>query len=100
MRGVALLGPFLVAVAGLLPAAPALENGVARRPPLGYNSWYDLGGGDSLNEANLRATADAMVAKGLVAAGYTHLNLDDGFIKPKPKLAEGATDADGRLPDA
>ena len=26
-------------------------------------------------------------AKGLVAAGFTHLNLDDGFIKPKPKPA-------------
>jgi hypothetical protein len=69
-----------------------------------YVRWYDLGGGDSLNEVNLRATADAMVAKGLVAAGYTHLNLDDGFIKPKPKLPVGGEagllpDPGGRLPN-
>ena len=62
MRGLVL------ALALAVGAAHALENGVARRPPLGYNSWYDLGGGASLNEVNLRATADAMVAKGPSAA--------------------------------
>ena len=63
----------------------SLDNGMGRKPPMGYNSWYDLGGGANLNETALRATADAMAANGLLAAGYRWLNLDDGYIAPKPK---------------
>lgn len=48
-----------------------------------------------------------MVAKGLLAAGYVHLNLDDGFIAPKAKealLPDGTQsqllpDPGGRLPN-
>lgn len=41
--------------------------------------WYDLGMGPS--ETLVRATVDAMVSQGLVAAGYTYLNLDDGIVE-------------------
>jgi alpha-galactosidase len=90
------------------PSCSALDNGVARTPPMGYNSWYDLGGGSNLNETTLRATADAMVAKGLVAAGFTHLYLDGGFIAPTKKQLEQQLgelkrqllpDPGGRLPN-
>jgi alpha-galactosidase len=54
--------------------AHALNNGLARTPPMGYNSWFlDQSGSD----ASLRAAADAMVAKGFLAAGYNTLTIDD-----------------------
>lgn len=37
---------------------------------MGYNSWYDLMCSPYMNETTLERTADAMVAKGLVALGY------------------------------
>lgn len=41
---------------------------------------YDVEMGPS--EALVKATVDAMVKNGLVAAGYTYLNLDDGIVSP------------------
>lgn len=64
----------------LQTCANALDNGVARTPPMGYNTWYDVGG--DINESYIQTVAAAMQARGLVAAGYTYLNLDDGFIAP------------------
>ena len=58
----------------------ALDKRVARTPPMGYNTWYDVGGG--INESYIKSVAAAMQARGLVAAGYNYLNLDDGFIAP------------------
>ncbi len=54
----------------------ALENGLARTPPMGWNSWnkYACKG---LNEKVVRETADAMVANGMKDAGYQFVNLDD-----------------------
>ena len=43
-----------------------------------------------MNESGVLASARAMRDSGLLAAGYVHLNLDDGFIAPKPKLQGGA----------
>jgi alpha-galactosidase len=66
----------------------ALNNGLGLTPPMGYNSWYDVMMNPS--ETHVKATVDAMVKNGLVAAGYTHLNLDDGIV-------ETARDANGNL---
>lgn len=60
-------------------AAAALNNGLGRTPQMGYNSWYDLKMNPS--EAVVRETVDAMVSQGLVALGYTWLNLDDGIVE-------------------
>lgn len=49
------------------------------RPPLmGWNSWnaYMVDISDSI----IMNAADMMVAKGLKAAGYDHVNIDDGFF--------------------
>ena len=72
----------------LLAHAAALDNGVGRRPPLGYNTWNDLG--PRLSSALLRSRVDAMVSSGLRDAGYVYFNLDDGW-------ASDARGADGRL---
>ena len=59
----------------------ALENGLARTPQMGYNSWYDLECSESMNESTLRSVADAMVTTGLRDLGYQYLNLDDCWAK-------------------
>jgi hypothetical protein len=45
----------------------------AATPPMGWNSWYALGGESGwarTNEATIRETADALRETGLAAAGY------------------------------
>jgi alpha-galactosidase len=87
-----------IAVAFVLLAAlraeptQALDNGVARTPPMGWNSWnkFQCDVDDNL----IRQTADALVETGLRDAGYVYLNIDDcwhgdrdaqGLIHPDPK---------------
>jgi alpha-galactosidase len=48
---------------------------VALTPPLGWNSWNCFG--CDVNEGNVRAAADAMVASGLTEHGWTYINIDD-----------------------
>ena len=84
---------FAMVAAALLTATPAfaLENGVARTPPMGWNSWnrFHCDVGDAL----IRQTADALVSTGLRDAGYVYLNIDDCW--------QGARDAQGFIqPDA
>jgi alpha-galactosidase len=64
----------------LLAMAPsfgrALDNGLARTPPMGWNSWNKFAC-KGLNEKVVRETADAMVSNGMKDAGYNFVNLDD-----------------------
>ena len=60
----------------LLPAAHALDNGMARTPPMGWNSWNKFAC-EGLNEQVVRATADTIAANGMKDAGYLYVNLDD-----------------------
>src|ERR1700761_3100712 len=48
---------------------------ISPTPPMGFNNWARFE--CNLNESLFTATADAMEAKGLLAAGYNRLNLDD-----------------------
>ena len=66
-------------------------NGLARTPPMGWNSWNKFA--CDVNEATVRATADAMVASGMKDAGYQYVIVDDcwhgkrdsnGFITADP----------------
>ena len=60
------------AVALLLRAAAAYDNGgYAARPPLGWQSWCAVGscGTDHCFDRQIRETADAMVANGMLARG-------------------------------
>ncbi len=65
---------------------------LAKRPPMGWNSWNKFG--CDVNEKLIRETADAMVASGMKEAGYEYVNIDDcwhgkrddlGFIQPDPE---------------
>ena len=67
--------PLRASLAALAAAtASALNNGLARTPPMGYNTWFLNQAG---NDAQLRATADAMLAGGFLAAGYDTITIDD-----------------------
>jgi alpha-galactosidase len=53
----------------------ALDNGLGKTPPMGWNSWNRFGCG--ISEALIKQTADLMVSTGLAAKGYRYINLDD-----------------------
>src|SRR5271154_2873522 len=54
----------------------ALDNGLARTPPMGWNSWNKYGC-KGINEKVVRETADAMASNGMKDAGYVFVNIDD-----------------------
>ena len=76
---------------GCLSSSAALENGLARTPPMGWNSWatYEL----NINESLIRATADTMVSSGMKNAGYEYIIVDAGW-KAKKRAADGRLLAD------
>ncbi|HJZ46357.1 MAG TPA: glycoside hydrolase family 27 protein, partial [Roseiflexaceae bacterium] len=57
------------------PAARALDDGTARTPPMGWNSWNHFG--CDVTEQLIKHTADAMVASGMRDAGYQYVVIDD-----------------------
>jgi alpha-galactosidase len=56
-------------------SAHALENGLARTPPMGWNSWNKYA--CNISEELIKRQADAMVSSGLRDAGYQYINIDD-----------------------
>ncbi len=72
------------------PTALALENGLARTPPMGFNNWNTTGCRAVFNEAMVKGVADYFVASGLREAGYQYVNLDDCW-------AETSRGPDGNL---
>ncbi len=51
------------------------DNGLARTPPMGWNSWNHFA--DKIDDPTVRSIADAMVSSGMQKAGYTYINIDD-----------------------
>ncbi len=78
-----------VALAVALAPRPAraTNDGLADRPPMGWNCYHWFG--TAPTEAMIRRAADEIVASGLRAAGYRYVNIDDGWMAPR--------DAAGRL---
>jgi alpha-galactosidase len=72
-------------------APPALhavpDNGLARTPPMGWNSWNKFAG--RVDDAAVRGIADAMASNGMKDAGYLYVNIDDTW--------EGGRDASGNI---
>jgi alpha-galactosidase len=88
----------LVGTAVILPAsgARALENGVARTPPMGWNSWNTFG--CNINEALIRGMADAMVSSGMRELGYQYVVVDDCWFNPNRDSAGNLQGDPGRFP--
>jgi len=68
---------------------------IALTPPLGWNSWNCFA--NAVDDAKIRVAADAMVRSGLIAHGWTYINIDDcwegkrdeeGFIQPNEKFPD------------
>ncbi|KIW37576.1 uncharacterized protein PV06_10222 [Exophiala oligosperma] len=58
-----------------LAAASVESPWLSPKPPMGFNNWSRFQ--CALNESLFTQTADAMLSRGLLAAGYDRLNLDD-----------------------
>ena len=63
------------------------DNGLARTPPMGWNSWNKFAG--RVSDEIVRGIADAMVSNGMRDAGYIYVNIDDTW--------EGERDAEGNI---
>ncbi len=79
---------------GALPTRidpPALhnvkDNGLARTPPMGWNSWNKFAG--RVDDATVRSIADVLTSNGMKEAGYRYVNIDDTW--------EGGRDAQGNI---
>ncbi|MEO8336485.1 MAG: glycoside hydrolase family 27 protein, partial [bacterium] len=71
-----------------LPARHVVkDNGLARTPPMGWNSWNKFAG--RVDDAAVRGMADAMASNGMREAGYQYINIDDTW--------EGNRDAQGNI---
>jgi alpha-galactosidase len=77
------------------PLAALAPDGLAATPPMGWSSWNKFA--DRIDDATIRAMADAMVATGLRDAGYRYVNIDDGWQGRRG--ADGALHPNARFPD-
>jgi alpha-galactosidase len=79
----------------LAGAAFAQDPTVAATPPMGWNSWNHFAG--SVNDAGVRAAADAIVSSGMKAAGYDYINIDDTWEGQRD--AQGFIHSNSKFPD-
>ncbi|XP_051138453.1 alpha-galactosidase 3-like [Andrographis paniculata] len=69
-----------------------LNNGLARTPQMGWNSWNHFA--CNIREEVIKETADALVSTGLAKLGYIYVNIDDCW-------SEVVRDSEGQLaPDS
>ena len=87
---------------GALPARlepPALHkvpyNGLAKTPPMGWNSWNKFAG--RIDDATVRGIADAMASSGMKDAGYVYINIDDTWEAGRD--AQGNIQTNKKFPD-
>lgn len=75
--------------------AEAQDSTLAATPPMGWNSWNHFA--CKVSDAVVRASADAIAANGMKAAGYVYVNIDDcwegkrdasGLIQPNEKFPD------------
>ena len=59
----------------------ALTNNLALTPPMGWNDWNSYGCG--ISETAVTNNAGIIVAKGLKAAGYQYVDIDDGWASSR-----------------
>lgn len=71
------------------------DNGLVRTPPMGWNSWNKFH--DHIDDATVRAEADAMVASGMNKAGYTYIIVDEGWSSARD--SNGKITGNSRFPD-
>lgn len=87
----------LAFVVSLLAAIPASSQsaGLALTPPMGWNSWNHFAA--KVTDADIRATADALVSSGMKDAGYVYVNIDDSWAGGRN--ADGTIRPNSKFPD-
>ena len=96
-----ILSKHLSFVLGTLLALPigskvmAQTASVAPTPPMGWNSWNHFA--EKIDDATVRAQADAMVSSGMRDAGYIYINIDDTWEAERD--AQGVIHANSKFPD-
>jgi len=86
----------LVALPLLCAIRPArAQTTLAATPPMGWNSWNHFAG--KVNDADVRAAADALVSSGLRDAGYIYINIDDTW--EGKRNAQGEIQTNEKFPD-
>jgi len=83
-----------VLIVGGAPAA-AQDSGLARTPPMGWNSWNHFA--CKVSDKVIRESADAIVANGMKDAGYVYVNIDDCWQGKRD--ASGAIQPNEKFPD-
>lgn len=79
-----------------LPALKTLPwNGLAKTPPMGWNSWNRFR--TQISDKLIREVADAMVSNGMRDAGYVYVVIDDGWQGKRD--AAGVLQPNERFPD-
>lgn len=85
----------VILILGSVSMVPARDAGLARTPPMGWNSWNHFA--CKVTDADVRSAADAIVANGMKAAGYIYVNIDDcwqgkrdekGVLHPNEKFPD------------
>ncbi len=66
-----------------LSPAKSLEVTKPQTPIMGWSSWNNFH--VNINEEVIKAQADFMVSSGMAAAGYSYVNIDDGFFGGRDK---------------
>jgi beta-glucosidase len=82
--------PTVRAAAGPAVKEPRKFQKLALTPPMGWNSWNRFA--CNVDEALIRATADAMVSSGMREAGYQYVVIDDCWHGER--TADGSITAD------
>ena len=75
--------------------ASAQQPTLTARPPMGWNSWNHFR--NKVDDATIRAQAEAMVTSGMRDAGYTYVNIDDTWEGERD--AQGNIQANSKFPD-
>jgi alpha-galactosidase len=79
----------------LPPAADVPSNGLAKTPPMGWNSWNKFA--RLVSDKLVRETADAMASNGMKDAGYQYINIDDTWEAGRD--AQGNIQSNEKFPD-
>jgi alpha-galactosidase len=82
-----------------LPLPPIRKvpyNGLAKTPPMGWNSWNKFKG--QVSDKVVREIADAMVTSGMRDAGYVYVNIDDTW-EGENRDPQGNITSNSKFPD-
>jgi alpha-galactosidase len=75
------LGTTSATTPGATQPTPLISNGLAKTPVMGFNDWNAFG--CDVSATLIEQTADAMLASGMLAAGYTYVDIDDCWMSKK-----------------